>query len=73
MKCAASWSKDYFVFSTSVCIYVYLCICTYHMHNNYVIYIVAMRPYYSRLQQFRWLLCVATMSSLAQLRVQYGY
>ena len=34
-----------------------------------VTYIVAMQPYFSRLRQFRRLLCVATMSSLAQLRV----
>ena len=44
-----------------VCIYIYMyvcmCICTYHVRNNYVMYIVAMRPYFSRL------LCVAAMSS----------
>ena len=51
-------------------IYVYLCICTYHMHNIYVTYIVAMRPNFSRLQQFRQLLCVATMGSLAQLEFE---
>ena len=26
---------------------VYLCIPTYHVHNNYTTYIVAMRPYFS--------------------------
>ena len=42
-------------------------------------YIAAMRPCLSRLRQFRRLLCVgsissvATMSSLAQLRVREGY
>ena len=36
-------------------------------------YIVAMQPYFSRLRQFIRLLCVATMSSLAQLRVWDGY
>ena len=46
-----------------------MCVRTYHVRNNYVTYIVAMRPYYSRLQQFRWLLCVATVSSLAQLQL----
>ena len=30
-----------------VYIYIYLCIRTYHVHNNYVMYIVAMRPYYT--------------------------
>ena len=35
---------------------VYLCVCTYHVHNKYVTYIVAMRPCSSRLQQFRRLL-----------------
>jgi len=45
----------------------------YHVHNNYVTYIVAMRPYFSRLQQFRRLLCVAAMSSLPQLRLRDGY
>ena len=33
------------------------------MRNNYVTYIVAMQPY---LSQLRWLLCVATVSSLPQ-------
>jgi len=32
-----------------------------------------MQPYFSQLRQFRRLLCVATMSSLAQLRVRDGY
>ena len=41
--------------------------------NNYVTYIVAMQPYFSWLWQFGRLLCVATMSSLAQLRVRDGY
>ena len=45
--------------------YVSLCVPTYHVHNNYVTYIVDMRPYFSLLQQFRQLLCVATRSSLA--------
>ena len=54
-----------FAFSASVSIYVSLCVRTYHMHNNYIMYIVAVRPYLSRLRQFRWLLCVATVSSLA--------
>jgi len=39
------------------------------MRNNYVTYIVAMRPYLSQLRQFKWLLCAATMSSPAQLLV----
>jgi len=44
------------------------------VRNNYVMYIVAMRPYFSRLRQFRRLLsCVAAMSSLPQLRLRDGY
>ena len=47
---------------------VYMCVRTYHVHNNYVTYIVAMRPYFSQLRQFKQLLsCGAAMSSLAQL------
>jgi len=42
---------------------------TYHVRSSYVTYIVAMRPYFSRLWQFRQLLCVTTMCTLAQLRV----
>ena len=51
------------------------CVSTYHDHvrNNYATYITAMRPYFSRLWQFRWLLCIATMNSPAQLQVQDGY
>jgi len=56
-----------------VCISVALCVRTYHVHNNYVTYIVAMRPYFSRLQQFRRLLCVAAMSTLPQLQLRGGY
>ena len=48
-------------------VYIYLCVCTYHVRNNYVTYIVAMRPWFSCLRQFRWRLCVAAMSSVAQL------
>ena len=36
-------------------------------------YIVAMQLYFSRLRQFGWLLCVATMSRLAQLQVGDRY
>jgi len=56
-------------------IYIYICLCvrTYHVRNNYVTYIVAMRPYFSQLRQFRQLLCVAAMSSLPQLRDRDGY
>ena len=46
-----------------------MCIRTYHVRNNYVTYIVAMRPYFSRLR----LLCVAAMSRLTQLRLRDGY
>ena len=43
-----------------------LCIPTYHVLNNYVTYIVAMRLHFSGLWQSRQLLCAATMSSLEQ-------
>jgi len=56
-----------------ICISVYLCVRTYHMCDNYVMYIVAMRPYFSRPWQLRLLLCVAAMSSLPQLRLRDGY
>ena len=53
---------------------VYMCIHTYHVRNNYITYIVAMQPYFSRLWKFRRLLsCVAAMSSLPQLRLRDGY
>ena len=47
---------DYFVFSMSVCMYMSLCVRTYHVRNNHVTCIVAMRSHFSRLRQFRWLL-----------------
>jgi len=56
-----------------VCISVNLCVRTYHVRNNYVTYIVAMQPYFIRLQQFRRLLCEAAMSSVPQLRLRGGY
>jgi len=49
-----------------------MCICTYHVRNNDVTYIVAMRSN-TRLRQFRWLLCVAGTSGLPQLRLRDGY
>jgi len=39
-----------------VCIYVSSCVHTYHVHNNYITYIVAMQPYSSWIRQFRRLL-----------------
>jgi len=71
-KCVASWSYR-LLCRFRVCISVALCVRTYHVRNNYVTYIVAMRPYFSRLWQFRRLLCVAAMSSLPQLRLRGGY
>jgi len=50
-----------------------MCVRTYHVHNNYVTYVVAMRLYFSLLRQFRRLLCVAAMSSLPQLRLRDKY
>jgi len=35
-----------------VCIYLFLCVRTYHVRNNYIMHIVAMRPYLSQLRQF---------------------
>jgi len=37
---------------------VFMCSRTFHVRNNYITYIVAIRPYFSRPRQFRWLLCV---------------
>ena len=48
---------------------LYICASQRIVCDNYIIYIVAMQPYFSQLWQFRQLLCVATMSSLAQLRL----
>jgi len=31
--------------------HISLCVLTDHVHNNYVMYIVVMRPYFSRLRQ----------------------
>ena len=53
--------------------YICMCIRTYHVRNNYVTYIVAMRSYFSRHRQFRRLVCVAAMTSLPQLRLRDGY
>jgi len=50
-----------------------MCVRIYHMRNDYIMYIVVMQPYFSQLQQFRRLLCVAAMSSLPQLRLRDGY
>jgi len=50
------------------CIYLGLCVPTYHMHNNYVMYIVAMRVYFNQILLLRWLLFVAMYyGSLAQI------
>jgi len=46
------------VVSASVAI---MCVRTYHVRNNYVTYIVAMRPSF---RQFKRLLCVAAMSTV---------
>ena len=70
---ARSWLVLRLLCGFHVCIYICVCVCTYHVCNNYVTYIVAVRPYFSRLRQFRWLLYVAAMSSLPQLRLRDGY
>ena len=44
-----------------------MCVCTYHVRNNYVTYIVAMRPLVG-FGDF-----AAAMSNLAQLRLRDGY
>jgi len=61
------------IFRVCLYVYIYLCVRTYHTHNNYVTYIVAMRPYFSWHWQFRRLLCVGIMSSLVQLWVWDWY
>ena len=46
---------------------VSLCVCTYHVHNNYITYIVAMWPYLSQLRQFSLAsshLCLPLLSSI---------
>ena len=40
-----------------------LCILTYHVGNNYVMFIVAMRPYFSQLRQFSWLAALCSTYS----------
>ena len=48
-KLAASWCQDSFMFSASVCLLVCLCVCTYHVRNNDITYIVCMRLCFSLL------------------------
>jgi len=43
-----------------------MCVRTYHVRNNYVTYIVAMRPYY----YFIRLLCVAAMRGSAMRKMK---
>jgi len=52
-----------------ICLYHGLCIPTYHVRNNNTMYIVAMVA----TSQYGWLLCLATMSSQAQLQVRDRY
>jgi len=67
------WLADLHFLCLCACIHLGLCIPTYHMHINYIAYIIAVQVYFSWLWKFGWLLCVATMSSLAQLWVQDRY
>jgi len=55
----------------SICLYLVLCIHTYHMHNNYmyIMYIVAMQLHCSQLWMAPLSTSVTTMCSLVQLRV----
>jgi len=48
------------------------CVSTYHVCNNYIMYIVAMQLYLSTALQFEHSTGVATMSSVAQLRVRHS-
>ena len=52
----------------------YLLVCssplTYHVRNIHIMYILAMRLYFSRLQTAALSTGVATMSTLAQLQVR---
>ena len=59
----AGWSKDCFTFSTSGA----LCIHTYHVDHNYVMYIIAMQLYFGQLLVAALSTGVPTVSSLAQL------
>jgi len=43
--CVPGWSYDCFVLSVSVCLHIY----AYHMHSNYVTYVVAMQLYLDQL------------------------
>jgi len=54
MRKACGWLvlRVLYMVSASVCLSVGLCIPAYHVHNNYVTYIVAMRLDFSRLRQF---------------------
>jgi len=70
---AARFTRGWLVLKLLCGFQVCMCVRTYHVHNNYITYIVVMRSYVSRLRQFRRLLCIAAMSSLSQLRLQDGY
>jgi len=51
-------------------LFVALYIPTYHVHNNYIMHIVALLLYFSRLRTVALSTGIATMSSLVQLWVQ---
>ena len=70
---AAHFTCGQLVLRLSCGFHICMCVHTYHVRNNYIMYIVTMRPYVSRLWQFRRVLCVAAMSSLLQLQLQDGY
>ena len=55
------------LYSFCVCLYLGLCVPTYHLHNNYITYIAAIWLDFIWLWQSRLLLCVSTctMSRLA--------
>jgi len=53
--CVPSWS---FVLSVSVCLHIY----AYHMHSNYITYIVAMQLYLDQLDDCFEFWCVVTMN-----------
>ena len=49
-----------------LCVSLCVSLSTHNLCDNCITYIVAMQPYFTRIRQFRWLICVAAMSSLAQ-------
>ena len=67
MKCVLAVLRFLYVFC--VCLFVGLCVPTYYICNNYIVYIVAVQFYFSWLQTAAFSAGIVTMSSLARLRI----